>query len=170
MKDTLRILVSWKCNLKCTYCCNEQEQFRKDIIPTAIEDIKWGEYNTFCVTGGEPLLNLSIVSRGLDRIPPGKMVVLYTNGILLNKTIAQYLRCSGVKAINVGLYNKDSFQNLINNVLRDTAGLGLSVRFHAQDIYKEDLEKRFSGVSFRFWTMNDCDRENEDRIILSEKS
>ena len=48
-----------------------------------------------------------------------------------------------------------------------TAGIPINVRYHAQDIYKESLEKLFRATSFRFWTMNDCDRANEDRFVLT---
>lgn len=166
MKDTLRVLVSWKCNLKCSYCCNEQEQFRKDIRPVKIDDINWGNYNVYCISGGEPLLNPLKVYEGLDRCDKSKMIILYTNGILLNSLYAKAFAARGVKAINVGLHNPKQFDSIIRQVLFATKETKLSVRFHAQDIYQEELMAKFPGVNFRFWKMNDCDRDNEDRVVL----
>ncbi len=167
MKDTLRVLVSWKCNLKCSYCCNEQERFRKDIHPISIDNINWDQYQTYCISGGEPLLNLDTVYQVLNRCDKSKMIVLYTNGILLTPLHATTLEANGVKAINVGLHYPNSFNTIIKRVTANTIQTGLSVRFHAQNIYQESLVKEFPNVSFRFWTMNDCDRDNEDRFVLT---
>lgn len=164
--DTLRILVSWACNLKCTYCCNEQERFRKDIKPTTLDAIKWNDYKVFCVSGGEPLLNMAKVEAVVSRIPKGALIVLYTNGILLNALNATKLRDMGVKGINVGLHAPATFGNLIRRISQDTFGIGLHVRFHAQDIHKEWLEREFPFATFRFWKMDDCDRTNEERVVL----
>ena len=166
MKDTLRILVSWECNLNCSYCCNNQPQFRKDIIPTAFEDIDWAGYENFCITGGEPLLRLDLVAKVLAKIPAGKTVILYTNGFLMTSEIAQELEACGVRYVNVGMHDPKTFSLIINRVLAATKGSSLSVRFHAQDIYSEELTKTFPGVSFKFWHMDDCARDNEDRIVL----
>lgn len=166
-KDTLRVLVSWECNLRCSYCCNNQERFRKDIHPKTLDEIAWGDYSVFCITGGEPLLNLPKLQQVLSRCDQSKMIVLYTNGLLLDAETAKFLQNNGVKAINVGLHLFNSFDFIIQRVLKATAGTGLSVRFHAQDIHQKNLEQRFPGVIFRFWKMDDCDRGNEDRVILA---
>lgn len=168
MKDTLRVLVSWRCNLKCSYCCNEQERFRKDIIPVSIDDINWGNYNVYCISGGEPLLNPVLVYRVLERCDKSKMIVLYTNGLLLNSLYATAFAAHGLKAINVGLHYPKQFASIIEQVTEATKETKLSVRFHAQDIYQERLTKKFPLTSFRFWKMNDCDRVNEERVVLKE--
>ena len=167
MIDTLRILVSWKCNLKCSYCCNEQEQFRKDIHSVKLNDVPWHQYDIFCLSGGEPLLNWPKVKEVCARIPKGAKIILYTNGILLQAGITHECRDLGISAINVGLHNPTTFKNLIKWIPTDIMGLPLSIRFHAQDIYADWLTAEFPNVSFRFWKMNDCARNNEDRIVLS---
>lgn len=166
MKNTLRVLVSWKCNLKCSYCCNEQARFRKDIRPVTMDEIEWGEYNVYCISGGEPLLTPLKLYDVLERCDKSKMIVLYTNGLLLNSLYATCLESKGVNAINVGLHNPKQFDSIIAQVLFATKETKLSVRFHAQDIYAEELKVKFPGVNFRFWKMDDCDRDNEDRVVL----
>ena len=167
MIDTLRVLVSWACNLKCSYCCNEQERYRKDIQPTTMDAIDWNAYKVFCISGGEPLLNWPKVKAVCDRIPKGTLTILYTNGILMGETIAKKIVDCGISAVNVGLHEPNSFRRLIKHVTQATAGLPLSVRFHAQDIHKDWLTTEFPDVSFRFWKMDDCDRANEHRVVLT---
>lgn len=167
MVDTLRILVSWQCNLKCSYCCNEQPQFRKDIHPTTLDAIPWNQYMNFCISGGEPLLNFPIVKKVCERIPADRLKILYTNGFLLGQTVAWKLTDMGITAVNVGLHNPETFGRLIRDVTKATQDTRLSVRFHAQDIYAYDLKRNYPTTSFRYWKMNDCDRGNEHRCVLT---
>jgi len=177
MKDTLRVLVSWDCNLNCRYCCNQIPAIRNSIIPTDITDVEWDKYKTFCISGGEPLLDMAKVKSVCKQIPEGRLVILYTNGTLLTRDIASALNVLGVHAINVGLHvnleldNRfiiTGFASIIENVEKAVNGVPIQVRYHAQDIYKNmlGLDKVFKGVRFRYWKMNDCARSNEDRIVL----
>lgn len=170
IKDTLRVLIGWECNLRCSYCCNEQPRFRNQIKPVALNDIGWFDYKVFCISGGEPLLDQVKVAKVVNRIPKGRLIILYTNGILLNRGTAEWLANIGVAGINVGLHNPASFKPLIERISKDTEGLGLHVRFHANEIYKTELEQRYPGASFRFWKMDDCDRANGERVIINDWS
>lgn len=167
MVDTLRILVSWQCNLKCSYCCNEQERFRKDIHPTTLDAVPWNQYDNFCISGGEPLLNFPKVVEVCKRIPQDRLKILYTNGIFLGQTVAWRLVDLGITAVNVGLHQPEAFGRIIRGVTKATQDTRLSVRFHAQDVYQFDLTQNYPSTSFRFWTMNDCDRANEHRVVLA---
>lgn len=167
MIDTLRVLVSWTCNLKCSYCCNEQERFRKDIHPTTLDAINWNAYKVFCISGGEPLMFMPKIREVCNRIPADTLKILYTNGIFLGARVADILVELGIQAVNVGLHEPKSYRRIIENVTKATAGKELSVRFHAQDIHMDWLTTEFPDVSFRFWKMNDCDRDNEHRVVLS---
>lgn len=164
--DTLRILVNWKCNLKCSYCCNEQERFRKDIHPVEFETIQWNQYKNFCISGGEPLLHIPLVRKVCESIPSGALTILYTNGTLMTRQLAKECLNLGINAMNIGLHYANSFDNLIKRVTAATAGLPISVRFHVQDIFKDNMTTKYPDISFRFWAMNDCDRDNEHRIVL----
>ena len=54
--DTLRILVSLKCNLHCSYCCNEQWSIAKKFEGCTLNEIDFAPYKNVCISGGEPLL------------------------------------------------------------------------------------------------------------------
>jgi molybdenum cofactor biosynthesis enzyme MoaA len=166
MKDTLRILVDWECNLNCPYCCNNIPRFREQIRPAELGDLVFSDYKTICISGGEPLLHMPKVLKVLNRCMKSNLVVLYTNGLLLSPVTAKLLDTAGVDAINVGLHVSLSFESLIKRITAATSGTALSVRFHAQDLYQKALTEAFPTTSFRFWKMDDCDRGNEDRVVL----
>lgn len=190
--DTLRIVVSWRCNFACPYCCNEIPRFRSQFTPVPLASIDFHKYTTICLSGGEPLLDLPTLKNVLIRIPTGKKVVLYTNGTLLTRETASLLAQWGVQYINVGLHTPQSSNTLIAKGLDAVKDTPIKIRFHAQDIYQEVLTDKYNpevsyfqyadpkefegdrkyvlalGVPvFRFWKMDDCDRGNEDRVVLS---
>ena len=113
-------------------------------------------------------MHMPTVEKVCKAIPEGKTVILYSNGILMDRFAAMDLQTWGVRYINVGLHVPGTFNAIINKVSNATFGTRLGVRFHAQDIYEKELTARFPNTSFRFWKMDDCDRDNEDRIVLKE--
>src|SRR4030067_908187 len=108
----LRLSVTGRCNLRCSYCrpqgkdpgpgteeiLSDQELlFRaRTAGGVGIEKIR--------VTGGEPLLRKGIVSllSRLGEIPGLKKLVLTTNGLLLPE-MAEDLRRAGVESLNISL-------------------------------------------------------------------
>jgi molybdenum cofactor biosynthesis enzyme MoaA len=166
-KDTLRVLISWKCNLKCSYCCNDTlPEIRASIRPTTLEELDFALYNVVCISGGEPLLFLDRVKKICER-SDGKFIVLYTNGTLMTPEIAGDLATWGVNAINVGLHQPSKFHTLIRKVYNSFQGLQVSLRFHLEDTHT-DIALQHPGLSFRFWHRDDCERDNEDRVVLTE--
>lgn len=164
--DTIRILVDWKCNLTCSYCCNEQERFRKDIHPVLLKDIDFSQYDNVCVSGGEPLLFMDRIEK-VCKLAKGKLIILYTNGIYLSEKIATRLEGFGINAINVGLHNPSTFENIIKKVSKNTSGKNMNIRFHIWDKYEYlGLPSKYPSCNFRYWAMNDCDRGNEYRVVL----
>lgn len=168
-KDTLRVLVSWTCNLKCSYCCNDTlPEIRANIHPKTLGELDFSPYNVVCISGGEPLLFLDRVEEVCKR-GAGKFIVLYTNGTKMTPQIAGDLAAWGVNAVNVGLHQPKTFDALIRKVYDSFRGLQVSVRFHLEDIYTE-IALKHAGLSFRFWHRDDCERENEDRVVLEYPS
>jgi cyclic pyranopterin phosphate synthase len=120
--NNLRISVTDRCNLRCTYCMPEEVVFmdRAELLsfeeiahfvrvaaPLGIDKVR--------LTGGEPLMR-----RGLEKlvdllagIPGIKDIGLTTNGILLAEH-AQALHDAGLRRINVSLdtLNPDRFRQL----------------------------------------------------------
>ena len=167
--DTLRVLVDWKCNLTCIYCCNEQARFRSAILPVALSSINFTKYKTVCISGGEPLLFPGrVVILSEKARAAGAFVVLYTNGTLMTPELSEILMLAGVQAINVGLHVPESLERLIRKVGAYTADSGMQVRYHLCDSYRSlELEKDFPRAAFRYWAMDDCDRDNEERVVLA---
>jgi len=108
----LRLSVTGRCNLRCSYCRPAAWDVGRSVaevlseadllflartaVGTGIEKIR--------VTGGEPLLRKGIVRLlfRLGEIPTLRKLVLTTNGILL-KDMAADLRQAGVESLNVSL-------------------------------------------------------------------
>ena len=116
--DDLRISVTDRCNLRCTYCMPEQVTFRPQSELLTFEEI--ARFVTIAarlgvtrvrLTGGEPLLrrDLSELVRQLAGIPGITDLGLTTNGLLLEKQ-ARDLKRAGLKRINVSLDTLDPIQ------------------------------------------------------------
>jgi cyclic pyranopterin phosphate synthase len=113
--NNLRISVTDRCNLRCTYCMPEEVVFldRRELltfeeithfvrvaVPLGIDKLR--------LTGGEPLLrrDLPRLVRMLAAIPGIKDVGLTTNGLLLAQQ-AQALYDAGLRRINISLDTLD---------------------------------------------------------------
>jgi molybdenum cofactor biosynthesis enzyme MoaA len=70
--DTLRLILFLECNLKCTYCCNRQEQFNSLFREKKISEINFNFYKNICITGGEPFLYKNIFYKILNLLPEDK--------------------------------------------------------------------------------------------------
>lgn len=164
-KDTIRVLVSWKCNLHCSYCCNDTlPGIRRAIRPATIDSLDFTQYKVVCISGGEPLLFLDRVKDVCER-SKGKFIVLYTNGTKMTPEIAGNLAEWGVNAVNCGLHIPQTFHTIIRKVHNSFQGLQVSLRFHLEDAYTE-IAQQHPGLNFRFWHRDDCERDNEDRVVL----
>ncbi|MBI2805598.1 MAG: GTP 3',8-cyclase MoaA [Planctomycetes bacterium] len=120
--NNLRISVTDRCNLRCTYCMAEDVVFmdKKELLtfeeihrfveivaPLGIDKIR--------LTGGEPLLrrDLARLIAMLREVPGIKDIGLTTNGILL-APMAQSLFDAGLRRINISLdaLDPDRFRQL----------------------------------------------------------
>lgn len=108
----LRISVTDRCNLRCTYCMPfaKYEWIERQEILTYEEIVRVARLflslgvNKIRLTGGEPLLrrNLEKLVGQLSRLPELEDLSLTTNGSLLAE-LAAGLRAAGLKRINVSL-------------------------------------------------------------------
>jgi cyclic pyranopterin phosphate synthase len=113
--NNLRISVTDRCNLRCTYCMPEEvvfmdrselltfeelAQFVRVAAPLGIDKVR--------LTGGEPLMrkHLDRLVRMIVAIPGIKDVGLTTNGLLLAEH-AQELHDAGLRRINISLDTLD---------------------------------------------------------------
>ncbi len=115
LHDNLRISVTDRCNIRCTYCMPESVRFlpRRELL--TFEEIERVVrvaaslgINKLRLTGGEPLVRRDLpklVAR-LVSIEGIKDVGLTTNGILLTE-LARPLRDAGLRRINISLDTMD---------------------------------------------------------------
>lgn len=142
----LRLSLTDKCNLRCTYCMPAQglEWLSKQMLMTADEIVRVVGISVtklaireLRLTGGEPLVRPDLVNivRALRRQHPDLPISMTTNGVGLDKK-AQALKDAGLSRINVSLdsLHEETFELLtrrpfLNKVLAGveaarTAGLG----------------------------------------------
>lgn len=119
----LRISVTDRCNLRCTYCMPEEgivlmahdevlsfekiRDFVKETVASGITKIR--------LTGGEPLVRKGIVDlvKLLSDIPGIDEIAMTTNGILLEK-YADLLAKAGLQRVNISLdtLNPEKYRNI----------------------------------------------------------
>lgn len=113
--EYMRISITDRCNLRCTYCMPHGiRQVPMNEVLTYEEILKVCKAATelgitrFKITGGEPLVRLGCADliRRMKEIPRVRQVTLTTNGILLGKYLDE-LVAGGVDAVNVSLDTLD---------------------------------------------------------------
>ena len=121
--DYVRIAVTEKCNLRCTYCMPEEgvdfkrgdQILQADEIIRVIGALARMGIKKVRFTGGEPLVRKDIVKLvdGAANIPGIKAVHLTTNGILFSR-YAKNLLAAGLTGVNISLdsLDADKFQRI----------------------------------------------------------
>lgn len=115
--DYIRIAVTEKCNLRCTYCMPEEGVALqdKDVVITAaeiqriVETLAKMGVRKVRYTGGEPLVRKDIVDivANTANTPGVKAVHLTTNGLLFPKYADDLLK-AGLTGVNISLDSLDS--------------------------------------------------------------
>jgi len=121
--DYIRIAVTEKCNLRCTYCMPEEgvdfkhgdQILQADEIIRVIGAVARMGIKKVRFTGGEPLVRKDIVKlvAGAANTPGIKGVHLTTNGILFSR-YAKDLLSAGLTGVNISLdsLDGDKFQRI----------------------------------------------------------
>lgn len=110
----LRVSVTKRCNLNCSYCgadCEKDSELTKEQIEKLVRAFARLGITKVRLTGGEPLVRSDIceIAERISRINGIKKLALTTNGVLLSK-YAERLRSAGVNAINISLDTTDKKQ------------------------------------------------------------
>lgn len=158
----LRISVTDRCNLRCTYCMPAEAIFRPREELLAYEEIARVAavaaglgVRTARLTGGEPLLrrDLAALVRLLVAVPGLEEVALTTNGLLLAEQ-ADDLAAAGLGRLNVSLdsLREDVFERIARRRGLDRVLAGLAAARRAGF-----AEIRINAVSIRGLT--------EDEIV-----
>jgi len=120
--DYLRLSVTDRCNLRCTYCMAEEMTFLpkqqilslEELHDMAAAFVELG-IRKIRLTGGEPLIRRDIIKlvSSLTAMPGLDEVTMTTNGVLL-PTMAQPLRDAGLSRLNISIdsLKADRFKQL----------------------------------------------------------
>ena len=107
----LRLSVTDRCNLRCTYCMAEDMTFMPKSKVLSLEEMTLVSQSfvdlgveKIRLTGGEPLVRNGVVdlAKQLGKMPGLRELVMTTNGVLLDK-FARPLRDAGVSRINISI-------------------------------------------------------------------
>lgn len=106
--EYLRISVTKRCNLNCSYCGSKKDgtadEMTADEIVALVTAFSEKGIKKVRLTGGEPLMRRDIadIARRIKNIPGISSLFITTNGILLGK-YAIALREAGVDGVNISL-------------------------------------------------------------------
>ncbi len=125
----LRISVTDKCNLRCTYCMPVEglewipkaEILRYEEIAEIVRQMADMGLSRVRLTGGEPLVRpeLAELARMLSAVPGIEDIALSTNAVLLPR-FADALRAAGVRRVNISLdtLRRDRFEEIARRPAR----------------------------------------------------
>ncbi|MCI2400834.1 GTP 3',8-cyclase MoaA [Aliiroseovarius subalbicans] len=169
----LRLSVTDRCDLRCTYCMPERMKFlpRRDVL--SLEDmarlaevfIRHG-VRKIRLTGGEPLVrkDVMVLVEALGRhVKSGRLdeLCVTTNGTLLERYAADLIRF-GVKRVNVSLdtLNAERYREVtrlgdldrVIRGIREAQAVGLSVKLNAvasRGVFEGELDELIRFAHFR---------------------
>ena len=142
--DYLRISLTDKCNLRCTYCMPENMIFRPtaelmqdDEVLRLVQLFARLGFDKFRLTGGEPTVRLGVVNlvRQIAAVPGVNSLSMTTNGVLLKK-LARPLKAAGLQRVNVSLDTLDAGR--FNKITR---------RGKFDDVWEGILEAEQAGLT-----------------------
>lgn len=174
MKPKCRIKVTLGCNLKCSYCINKSEEYKKkwrygkSIYDFGLDEY---EYRSIVISGGEPLtLGFPVLRKRLGEIkilarnmPP---IYLQTNGMLLSKEFVKEID-NYIDGIGISVHNWDTFFHLKTRFM-DISKIK-PIRLYVENT-KENNDRYFCGDNerkfpdVRWW--NDGDFDNSEEIFV----
>lgn len=111
----LRVSVTQRCNLNCSYCgaqkVNSDGELTADEIERIVKAFAFYGITKIRLTGGEPLIRSDIcdIAERISKIEGIKKIALTTNGVRL-KELAQSLKNAGLTAVNISLDTTDKEQ------------------------------------------------------------
>ncbi len=164
MRD-LRLIIDLKCNLHCSYCCNELAEVREKFVSKNLQDIDFDAYARISISGGEPFAHKEKLYRALAAIGPDKPVYIYTNGLLYTFDDAlKFYGMDNVRCFNLGLHS-------IGQVKRIPWHLFPSgrLRLHIEDIRLDAFTEHYPWLQLyiiKTWTRNQCAMPNEDWTVM----
>lgn len=164
--NTAKIVTTWECNLKCSYCCNNDPHVRATFKPIRQSELGNLPHSDFQITGGEPMLpsRFSQTICVLDWLPPDRNVYLYTNGMFFggrkeNFAYANTLKRHGVKGINIGWHKKSGIE--LGTLVRVDSVVPIRIW-----VKEGEVKEWMNLFDLRIWKPGECDNINTDRYFL----
>jgi pyruvate formate-lyase activating enzyme-like uncharacterized protein len=140
--------------------------------PATMEEILQKEYSAYCITGGEPLLDIKTINIASNLIvniktkaPKIAPIYLYTNGEnLISRPALMLITC--LDGINISPHrNKIPYKEIL------TVDVFTKVRVHRQDTKIDPKLIHFCAdnkMALKIWHKDDCTTVLEDRFILTD--
>ena len=179
--NTVKIVLSWNCNMNCSYCYNKQQKLRDTFSPITQNMLRHLPYKDFELTGGEVTLpqTFSTLCELLQNwLPKERNYYVYSNGLWLKEWHGKVLKRLGVKGINVGVHvgevcNFDYSPLFTPSIVHDYDWDSLlkvhsliPIRLWVQDKeYKPEMEDLGFEKVIQ-WKLGDCNNINTDRFYL----
>jgi len=189
MFDTLRILVSRRCNFQCSYCCNEIKEVKETINLTTMHELRnfltlnESVIKNVCITGGEPFMDVNwkttvnlclLLSKYKDI-----NVYAYTNGcskyMIRKVTTLTGLLGEQLKGLNVSYHDEyeksyDKLQfSLINKLVPVRLMVEKKMMMHKMIDIVSFLLSHDMIDSYKTFTLGDCKRNNEIIFELTDE-
>ena len=171
-EKSCRILVTTKCNLDCSYCCNKRKDIQDKFKRVhSLHEIPLHLYENINISGGEPTLNgarTAVIAKYIaNNISPMlQSIYLYTNGTLpVPRNLFRW-----IDGVNIGVHDS-SLLNIMSMLDQWVHSPIDNIRLLVQDInVTAEIAELCSltGVTLVPWVLNDCDQPNEDWYTLEE--
>lgn len=154
---SLRVSVTDRCNLRCTYCMpadtpdyqerseiltfEEIERFVRIAVSLGVDDVR--------ITGGEPLVRSQLYKlvAAIGQIQGVRKLSMTTNGILLSQQIAQ-LADAGLQSVNVSLDALDD-ESFFKITRRSGLAVVLDAIRHAQ---QHQIKVKINAIAMQDFT------------------
>lgn len=163
---TIQFQYDYACNMRCQHCCvskikKEDKKFTPERLATLARQADELAVTQFTISGGEPLLfpDFEAIVQAIN--PRKFFIATDTNGWLLSKEKAQWLKEIGVGKIHISLDSADpevhdafrktkgSYERAVN-AIKNAQEAGLSVTVNTvltkQRIYTEEFSRFLSMV------------------------
>lgn len=164
-----RVLITTRCNLSCTYCCNKIPEIQDSFKMTTFDQFINMKYDVVNISGGEPMLEVVKLYKLLYKLkfkPNSPKRYLYTNGYIEKSNDVELLG-SFLDGVNIGYHNTSTFDLLS---LYDWSDACSNVILHYnQDKHLPDYILnvcQYYNIKWKGWKMNECNNIKEDRWII----
>jgi organic radical activating enzyme len=172
MIDTLRLAVTWACNYRCSYCCNQAPvNMRSHFRPVRWHEIDFSRYQTVCITGGEPFLLSPQSLVNIRRlIPADKVVVIYSNFSAPHFNYQKVYQ--QLKPVRFTLSYHPEHAGPLDHFVFRALSLALEhqvpIRIAMPGPEQPAYAEAYPELEFKFYEQGNCQRPNEEYLYLTE--